>query len=210
MRSPSSSPRRCASRASSAGSEAGGAGSGGGAHRGQAGWRDHSLGESTAQGLSHWSTREMAADVDVSAATIHRLWEALQPHRTRFRFAEPLLVRFATRLGSAPCSFTQQRQSSRCPMKDRHPLGRRSFIVNSLHPTRPSGAARGASPLLQWLPGRQQPNNARLDRISKYAYTAGRFRNDVAARRRLHVHYARRCDFKTGRVPRRKGHGIAG
>lgn len=40
-------------------------------------------------GLSHWSTREMAARVDVSAATVHRLWQAhaLQPHRTQtFKF----------------------------------------------------------------------------------------------------------------------------
>ena len=35
------------------------------------------------KGRSQWSTREMAARVDVSAATVHRLWQshALQPHR---------------------------------------------------------------------------------------------------------------------------------
>lgn len=41
------------------------------------------------KGLSQWSTREMAARVDVSAATVHRLWQAhaLQPHRTQtFKF----------------------------------------------------------------------------------------------------------------------------
>ncbi len=36
------------------------------------------------KGLSQWSTREMAARVDVSAAPVHRPWHApaLQPHRT--------------------------------------------------------------------------------------------------------------------------------
>lgn len=41
------------------------------------------------KGLSQWSTREMAARVDVSATTVHRLWRAhaLQPHRTQtFKF----------------------------------------------------------------------------------------------------------------------------
>lgn len=41
------------------------------------------------KGLSQWSTREMAARVDVSAATVHRLWQAhaRQPHRTlTFKF----------------------------------------------------------------------------------------------------------------------------
>jgi transposase len=41
------------------------------------------------KGLSQWSTREMAARVDVSATTVHRLWHAhaLQPHRTQtFKF----------------------------------------------------------------------------------------------------------------------------
>lgn len=41
------------------------------------------------KGLSQWSTREMAARTDVSAATVHRLWHAhaLQPHRTQtFKF----------------------------------------------------------------------------------------------------------------------------
>jgi transposase len=37
------------------------------------------------RGLSRWSTREMAARVGVSAATVHRIWQAhaLQPHRTQ-------------------------------------------------------------------------------------------------------------------------------
>jgi transposase len=37
------------------------------------------------KGLSQWSTRELAARVDVSATTVHRLWRAhaLQPHRTQ-------------------------------------------------------------------------------------------------------------------------------
>ena len=41
------------------------------------------------KGVSQWSTREMAARVDVSATTVHRLWRAhaLQPHRTQtFKF----------------------------------------------------------------------------------------------------------------------------
>lgn len=41
------------------------------------------------KGLSQWSTREMAARVDVSPTTVHRLWRAhaLQPHRAQtFKF----------------------------------------------------------------------------------------------------------------------------
>ncbi len=41
------------------------------------------------KGLSQWSTRALAARVDVSATTVHRLWRAhaLQPHRTQtFKF----------------------------------------------------------------------------------------------------------------------------
>jgi transposase len=42
------------------------------------------------QGLTHWSTREMAAAVGVSHSTVHRLWRAhdLQPHRLEtFKFS---------------------------------------------------------------------------------------------------------------------------
>ena len=41
------------------------------------------------QGLTHWSTRELAQRVGVSHATVHRLWQAhaLQPHRLEsFKF----------------------------------------------------------------------------------------------------------------------------
>jgi transposase len=41
------------------------------------------------QGLSHWSTRELADRVGVSHATVHRIWQAhaLQPHRVEtFKF----------------------------------------------------------------------------------------------------------------------------
>ena len=40
-------------------------------------------------GLTHWSTRELAADVGVSHSTVHRIWQAhdLQPHRVQtFKF----------------------------------------------------------------------------------------------------------------------------
>lgn len=42
------------------------------------------------EGLTHWSTREMAAVVGVSHSTVHRLWRAhdLQPHRLEtFKFS---------------------------------------------------------------------------------------------------------------------------
>jgi transposase len=42
------------------------------------------------EGLTHWSTREMAAAVGVSHSTVHRLWQAhdLQPHRlATFKFS---------------------------------------------------------------------------------------------------------------------------
>ena len=42
------------------------------------------------QGLSHWSARELAAEVGVSHSTVHRIWQAhdLQPHRIEtFKFS---------------------------------------------------------------------------------------------------------------------------
>ncbi len=42
------------------------------------------------EGLTHWSTRELAAKVGVSHATVHRVWQAhdLQPHRIQtFKFS---------------------------------------------------------------------------------------------------------------------------
>lgn len=43
-----------------------------------------------AHGLSHWSARELAAEVGVSHTTVHRIWQAhdLQPHRIEtFKFS---------------------------------------------------------------------------------------------------------------------------
>jgi putative transposase len=40
-------------------------------------------------GLTHWTTRDMAREVDVSHSTVHRIWQAhdLQPHRVQtFKF----------------------------------------------------------------------------------------------------------------------------
>jgi transposase len=40
-------------------------------------------------GFSHWTTRDMAREVDVSHSTVHRIWQAhdLQPHRVqKFKF----------------------------------------------------------------------------------------------------------------------------
>lgn len=52
--------------------------------------------ESTPQGATHWSTREMAKNVGLSHSTIGRIWRAfgLQPHRTEtFKLSpDPLLV----------------------------------------------------------------------------------------------------------------------
>ena len=52
--------------------------------------------ESTPRGATHWSTREMARAMDLSAMTISRIWRAfgLQPHRSEtFKLSpDPLLI----------------------------------------------------------------------------------------------------------------------
>jgi len=52
--------------------------------------------EETPENATHWSTREMARRVGVSAATVHRVWRAfgLQPHRSKgFHLSnDPLFV----------------------------------------------------------------------------------------------------------------------
>lgn len=52
--------------------------------------------ESTPQGATHWSTREMAQQVGIAHTTVHRIWQAygLQPHRAEsFQLSnDPLFV----------------------------------------------------------------------------------------------------------------------
>ena len=47
------------------------------------------------EGLTHWSTRELARKVDLSHSTVHRIWQAhaLQPHRSEtFKFSDDPLA----------------------------------------------------------------------------------------------------------------------
>src|SRR5208282_5970043 len=50
--------------------------------------------ESTPADATHWSVRSMAKVVGMKPTTIHRIWRALQPHRTEtFKLSrDPLFV----------------------------------------------------------------------------------------------------------------------